>query len=109
MPDPKDVPPFTPEELQEKLRNGEVRMELAEITLVTHYSTQVRLILLAIGEHMGDDAEEWADDAFVSDGSSVGDFCLDDECYVAIAKELGVPFIPNEPIYAIAARMAGAN
>lgn len=105
-------PPMTADEMQKLLRNGDFKIVMAESPLVDRYETQVRQILVAIGKHMGEeeDAEEWADRAFVSDMSSLGDFGLNDSELVFISIDLGgIPVRKDDYIYALAARMAGVN
>lgn len=109
----KIEPPMTAEEVQKKLRSGDLKIVFAESPLVDQYEKQVRQILLAIGKHMGEEeeyAEEWADGAFVSDMSSMGDFGLNDSelCFVSVDLG-GIPVGKDDYIYAVAARMAGAN
>lgn len=108
----KIEPPITAEEMQKLLRSGEFKVVMAESPLVDQYEKQIRQILLAIGKYMGEeeDAEEWADGAFVSDMSSMGDFGLNDSELCFISVDLGgIPVGKDDYIYAVAARMAGAN
>lgn len=104
---------MTAEEMQKLLRNGDFKLVMAESPLVDHYDEQVRLILLAIGKQMcaeDDDGTEWANNAFVSDMSTIGDFRLNDSelCFVLVDLG-GIVVNQGDYIYQLAARMAGAN
>ena len=101
---------MTAEEMQKHLRSGDFKVVMAESDLVDQYETQVLQIKLAIGKWISDDAEDWADTCFMSDMSTFGDFCWDDEDGLAlISAEIGIGVKKDDYVYAIAARMAGVN
>lgn len=105
----KIEPPMTAEEVQKKLRSGELKIVFAESPLVDQYKKQVSQILLAVGKWMSEDADDWANGAFVSDMSSFGDFDLDDDELALVSAEIGIGIKKDDYIFAVAARMAGAN
>ena len=77
MTNEKIPPPLTPEELQEKIRSGTMRIVFASQTQVKVYDKEVQALLTVIGSYMVDDdgdPAEWAAHCCVSDLSKIGDF-----------------------------------
>jgi hypothetical protein len=109
--------PLTPQEMQEKLRSGELKIVSAPQEYVFQYSKELHELLMFIGALMSDDDDDpkdWAESCFVTDMSSLGDFfslCDEDTPgnLQALSEELGFPVERSMYLHEIAARMHGVQ
>jgi hypothetical protein len=87
------------------------KIVFAERDMVIRNQELLRKLLIEVGRVMMDsmDPEEWADNCWISDESNISDFGLEDDELKRISEALHVPIASSEPIYAILARMGGAQ
>lgn len=92
-PEGKGAPEFS--ELQEKIRSGEVKIEMAPSHHIEDLAGEVQQVLDALGfSH-----------AWVSDMSVVADFPVGEAELEIAYEELGVPISVNDYIYQVAQRV----
>jgi len=105
---------FTAEQLREKLKSGEYKIESAPQYYVNQYEEEVHKLLLLVGELMSEDPKDWADNCFVTDQSTLSDFFSREEdeeegVVKGLSKKLGFEVERSMYIYEIAARMHGVQ
>lgn len=85
----------------------------AERDMVVRNQELLRKLLVAIGtemcKHYDGNPEEWANNCWVSDVSDMTDFNLEAEEIARISAAVNVPIGEDDLIYAILARMGGAQ
>lgn len=83
------------------------QIEFGEQGKVEFYGVQMKPVLAAIAFFMCEtmDPQEWLKHVWVSDGSTVGDFNLEDEEVVKISETLGVPAGQRDYLWEIAQRI----
>ena len=108
--------PLTAKEIQERLRDGRLKIVSAPQDYVETYSKEVDKLLLMIGKHVMEEdyPGEWASSCFVTDESTLGDFISSEDpqwmgCVEAMEAELGFSINRRMYIYQIAARMHGVQ
>ena len=79
---------------------------MAEADAIKSQQENVNRLLLLIGEYMGWDGD--ISHVFVSDLTTLGDFCLEDEELSELAEKLGFAVEPQEYLHDIALRMKPA-
>lgn len=92
-PDDPDAPTF--EELQEKIRSGEVKVEIPPQLHVFDLEEYVDEVMATIG----------MEEAFVTDFSRIGDFGLTEEEALEAMEVLGIEMEPGDYIYQVAQRL----
>lgn len=103
-------PPYTPEELREKIKSGELRIVSAPQVETDRYEEELLKLLRMIAVSLeAENPDDWTDHVYITDESSVGDFLLDQADVTVLVGQLGFQVDRSSLLVDVAARMRGVN